>query len=131
MTFPHEQRRSLQCLYWWAFPRLDMAVDLGTANTLVYVRGKGVVLDEPYVVAQDADTGEITIGADGRPAARANPETITAVRPLKDSVMSPTSKPRRCDLRRRYACAVTWRSRGWWWRRYPAVKRARRQGGRL
>jgi rod shape-determining protein MreB len=37
----------------------DMAVDLGTANTLVYVRGKGVLLDEPSVVALNATTGEI------------------------------------------------------------------------
>jgi rod shape-determining protein MreB and related proteins len=37
----------------------DMAVDLGTANTLVYVRGKGVLLDEPSVVAMNAGTGEI------------------------------------------------------------------------
>ena len=37
----------------------DMAVDLGTANTLVYVRGKGVVLDEPSVVAMNTTTGEV------------------------------------------------------------------------
>ena len=41
----------------------DMAVDLGTANTLVYVRGKGVLLDEPSVVALNSTTGEILASA--------------------------------------------------------------------
>ncbi len=67
----------------------DMAVDLGTANTLVYVRGKGVVLDEPSVVAQDAETGEIlAVGADAKPMIGRTPETIVALRPLKDGVIA-------------------------------------------
>ena len=45
----------------------DMAVDLGTANTLVYVRGRGIVLSEPSVVAIDARSGEVhAVGAAGR-----------------------------------------------------------------
>ena len=41
----------------WSFLGRDMAIDLGTANTLVYVRGKGIVLNEPSVVAVNQDTG--------------------------------------------------------------------------
>ena len=43
----------------WTFLGRDMAIDLGTANTLVYVRGKGIVLNEPSVVAVNQDTGAV------------------------------------------------------------------------
>ena len=67
----------------------DMAVDLGTANTLVYVRGKGVVLDEPSVVAIDQRTGAIVaVGADAKQMVGRTPEGIVAVRPLKDGVVA-------------------------------------------
>src|SRR3954452_17569280 len=67
----------------------DMAVDLGTANTLVYVRGRGVLLDEPSVVAINDSTGEIL--AVGHEAKRMNgrtPDNIAAIRPLKDGVIA-------------------------------------------
>ena len=67
----------------------DMAVDLGTANTLVYVRGKGVVLDEPSVVAMNATTGEVlAVGHEAKRMIGRTPDNITAIRPLKDGVIA-------------------------------------------
>src|ERR671932_2096234 len=67
----------------------DMAVDLGTANTLVYVRGKGVLLDEPSVVAMNAQTRELlAVGTDAKRMIGRTPEGITAIRPLKDGVIA-------------------------------------------
>ncbi|HEX6875278.1 MAG TPA: rod shape-determining protein [Nocardioidaceae bacterium] len=67
----------------------DMAVDLGTANTLVYVRGKGVLLDEPSVVALNATTGEIlAVGHDAKRMIGRTPDNITAIRPLQDGVIA-------------------------------------------
>src|SRR5216117_2700926 len=65
----------------------DMAVDLGTANTLVYVRGRGVVLNEPSVVAINTLTGAIlAVGAEAKRMIGRTPSHIQAVRPLKDGV---------------------------------------------
>jgi rod shape-determining protein MreB and related proteins len=67
----------------------DMAVDLGTANTLVYVRGRGVLLDEPSVVALNASTGEIlAVGHEAKRMIGRTPDNITAIRPLKDGVIA-------------------------------------------
>src|ERR1700709_141276 len=67
----------------------DMAVDLGTANTLVYVRGRGIVLSEPSVVAIDARTGEVhAVGIEAKRMLGRTPGTISAIRPLKDGVIA-------------------------------------------
>ncbi|GAB3423815.1 rod shape-determining protein [Flindersiella endophytica] len=67
----------------------DMAVDLGTANTLVYVRGRGVVLNEPSVVATETSTGSVVaVGTKAKQMIGRTPGTITAVRPLKDGVIA-------------------------------------------
>ncbi len=67
----------------------DMAVDLGTANTLVYVRRKGVVLDQPSVVALDQDTGELlAIGHDAKRMIGRTPDNIVAIRPLRGGVIA-------------------------------------------
>jgi rod shape-determining protein MreB len=67
----------------------DMAVDLGTANTLVYVRGRGIVLSEPSVVAIDQRTGEVhAVGAEAKRMLGRTPGTISAIRPLKDGVIA-------------------------------------------
>jgi len=67
----------------------DMAVDLGTANTLVYVRGQGIVLDEPSVVAIDVTTGRpLAVGAEAKKMIGRTPNHIQAVRPLKDGVIA-------------------------------------------
>ncbi|MFL6204540.1 MAG: rod shape-determining protein, partial [Acidimicrobiales bacterium] len=67
----------------------DMAVDLGTANTLVYVRGKGVLLDEPSVVALNASTGDIlAVGHEAKRMVGRTPDNITPIRPLQDGVIA-------------------------------------------
>src|SRR5215475_9628206 len=67
----------------------DMAVDLGTANTLVYVRGRGIVLSEPSVVAIDSTDGSVqAVGAEAKQMLGRTPGTITAIRPLKDGVIA-------------------------------------------
>jgi rod shape-determining protein MreB len=67
----------------------DMAVDLGTANTLVYVRGRGIVLDEPSVVAINNTTGGIlAVGAEAKKMIGRTPGNIVAIRPLKDGVIA-------------------------------------------
>ncbi len=67
----------------------DLAVDLGTANTLVYVRGRGVVLDEPSVVALNAVTGElVAVGHDAKRMIGRTPDTVTSIRPLRDGVIA-------------------------------------------
>jgi len=67
----------------------DMAIDLGTANTLVYVRGRGIVLDEPSVVAINNDTGGIlAVGLEAKKMIGRTPGNIVAIRPLKDGVIA-------------------------------------------
>ena len=67
----------------------DMAVDLGTANTLVYVRGRGIVLNEPSVVALNTNNGQIVaVGAEAKRMIGRTPGNIVAVRPLKDGVIA-------------------------------------------
>jgi rod shape-determining protein MreB and related proteins len=67
----------------------DMAVDLGTANTLVYVRGKGVLLDEPSVVALNSSSGEVlAVGHEAKRMIGRTPDNITAIRPLQDGVIA-------------------------------------------
>src|SRR2546421_6685737 len=66
-----------------------MAVDLGTANTLVYVRGRGIVLNEPSVVAVNTVNGGIlAVGAEAKRMIGRTPSHIRAVRPLKDGVIA-------------------------------------------
>jgi rod shape-determining protein MreB len=73
------------------FSSNDMAIDLGTANTLVYVRGKGIVLDEPSVVAVETINGIRTtkaVGNDAKMMMGKTPESIEAIRPLRDGVIA-------------------------------------------
>jgi rod shape-determining protein MreB len=66
-----------------------MAVDLGTANTVVYVRGQGIVLSEPSVVAVDVRTGRpLAVGAEAKAMIGRTPGNIRAIRPLKDGVIA-------------------------------------------
>src|SRR6476659_1486174 len=67
----------------------DMAVDLGTANTLVYVRGRGIVLSEPSVVAIDQTTRDVhAVGVEAKRMLGRTPGTISAIRQLKDGVIA-------------------------------------------
>jgi len=67
----------------------DIGIDLGTANTLVYVRGRGIVINEPSVVAINKKTGDVlAIGRDAQRMVGKTPAHIVAVRPLRDGVIS-------------------------------------------
>jgi rod shape-determining protein MreB len=67
----------------------DMAIDLGTANTLVYVEGQGIVVSEPSVVATDSMSGEVhAVGADAERMIGRTPATISASRPLRHGVIA-------------------------------------------
>ncbi len=67
----------------------DMAIDLGTANTLVYIKGRGIVLNEPSVVAVDETTGQILwVGSEAKQMLGRAPAKISVVRPLKDGVIA-------------------------------------------
>jgi len=67
----------------------DLAIDLGTANTLIYSRGHGVVLDEPSVVAINANDGRpVAVGLEAKRMMGRTPNHIKAVRPLKDGVIA-------------------------------------------
>ena len=79
------------------FSEQDMAIDLGTANTLIYVRGKGIILDEPSVVAmrhQNGPTGSqprtdiLAVGSKAKTMLGRSPQNITAIRPMKDGVIA-------------------------------------------
>jgi rod shape-determining protein MreB len=73
----------------WSGQSRDIAIDLGTANTLVHVRGKGVVLREPSVVAVDRSTNSVlAVGTEAKRMLGRTPPNITAVRPLKDGVIA-------------------------------------------
>ena len=72
----------------------DLAIDLGTANTLIYVRGKGIVLDEPSVVAIRTDSGPNAkksiqaVGKEAKMMLGKTPGNIVAIRPMKDGVIA-------------------------------------------
>ena len=71
----------------------DLSIDLGTANTLIYVRDKGIVLNEPSVVAvQDDQAGRgkviVAVGAEAKNMLGRTPGHINAVRPMKDGVIA-------------------------------------------
>ncbi|MCK5895701.1 MAG: rod shape-determining protein, partial [Cocleimonas sp.] len=72
----------------------DISIDLGTANTLIYMRGKGIVLDEPSVVSIRQDRGPggpkkiEAVGIEAKKMLGRTPENITAIRPMKDGVIA-------------------------------------------
>ncbi len=69
----------------------DMAIDLGTANTLVYIRGKGIVLNEPSVVAYHNKDGKkqvLAVGEDAKLMLGRTPGSIEAIRPMRDGVIA-------------------------------------------
>ncbi len=72
-----------------AFFTKDIGIDLGTANTLVYMRGKGIILREPSVVAVDTRTEKARyVGKEAKDVIGRTPGSIVAVRPLKDGVIA-------------------------------------------
>jgi rod shape-determining protein MreB and related proteins len=74
---------------WMRVLRNDIGIDLGTANMLVYVRGKGIVLNEPSVVAVNQKTGQVVaVGNEAKSMLGRTPQHIVAVRPIVDGVIS-------------------------------------------
>ncbi|KRL14230.1 rod shape-determining protein [Schleiferilactobacillus perolens] len=73
----------------FGFGAKNIGIDLGTANTLVYVEGKGIVLSEPSVVAKDTNTGDVlAVGSEARDMIGRTPASIVAIRPMKDGVIA-------------------------------------------
>jgi rod shape-determining protein MreB len=67
----------------------DLAIDLGTANTLVYAKGKGIVVNEPSIVAINKNTGEVeAVGREAKEMLGRTPGNIVAIRPMKDGVIA-------------------------------------------
>src|SRR3954468_24784810 len=67
----------------------DLAIDLGTANTLVFERNKGVVVNEPSIVAMRKDSGAVeAVGTEAREMLGRTPDKITAVKPMKNGVIA-------------------------------------------
>jgi len=67
----------------------DLAIDLGTANTLIYAKGKGIVVNEPSIVAMNKNTGEVeAVGKEAKEMLGRTPGNIVAIRPLKDGVIA-------------------------------------------
>jgi rod shape-determining protein MreB len=76
----------------WGLFSNDLAIDLGTSNTLVYVKGKGIVLSEPSVVAireeEKAETKVLAVGKEAKMMLGRTPSNIVAIRPMKDGVIA-------------------------------------------
>ena len=79
----------------------DLSIDLGTANTLVYASGRGIVLNEPSVVALRNENGKpgkivVAVGSDAKAMLGRTPGTIDAIRPLKDGVIADFIVQKQC-----------------------------------
>jgi rod shape-determining protein MreB and related proteins len=67
----------------------DLAIDLGTANTLVFSGGKGIVVNEPSIVAINKSTGEVVaVGRDAKEMLGRTPGNVVAIKPMKDGVIA-------------------------------------------
>src|ERR1017187_8329454 len=67
----------------------DLAIDLGTANTLVFAKGKGIVVNEPSIVALNKNTGEVeAVGKEAKEMLGRTPGNIVAIKPMKDGVIA-------------------------------------------
>jgi rod shape-determining protein MreB len=89
----------------------DVAIDLGTANTCIFARGRGIVLNEPSIVAFNNANGQIeAVGTEAHEMLGRTPHNITPVRPLKDGVIADFEAPRRCSPT---SCARRTASAGW------------------
>jgi rod shape-determining protein MreB and related proteins len=80
---------NLRSLFNLSFLSSDLAIDLGTANTLVYAKGKGIVVSEPSIVAINRQTGRVeAVGKDAKEMLGRTPGNIVAIRPMKDGVIA-------------------------------------------
>lgn len=79
------------------FNSVDIGIDLGTANILVFIKGKGIVLNEPSVVAIDKDKNKIlAVGEEARQMIGRTPGNIVAIRPLKEGVIANYTITQKC-----------------------------------
>jgi rod shape-determining protein MreB and related proteins len=80
---------NLRSVFNLSFLSSDLAIDLGTANTLVYAKGKGIVVSEPSIVAVNRSTGKVeAVGRDAKEMLGRTPGNISAIRPMKDGVIA-------------------------------------------
>ncbi len=80
---------NLRSVFNLSFLSSDLAIDLGTANTLVYAKGKGIVVSEPSIVAVNRVTGKVeAVGKDAKDMLGRTPGNIVAIRPMKDGVIA-------------------------------------------
>jgi rod shape-determining protein MreB len=80
---------NLRSLFNLSFLSCDLAIDLGTANTLVYAKGRGIVVSEPSIVAINRQTGRVeAVGKDAKEMLGRTPGNIVAIRPMKDGVIA-------------------------------------------
>lgn len=80
---------NLRSVFNLSFLSSDLAIDLGTANTLVYAKGKGIVVSEPSIVAMNKATGKVeAVGKDAKEMLGRTPGNIVAIRPMKDGVIA-------------------------------------------
>ena len=80
---------NLRSIFNLSFLSSDLAIDLGTANTLVYAKGKGIVVSEPSIVAVNKVTGKVeAVGKDAKEMLGRTPGNIVAIRPMKDGVIA-------------------------------------------
>jgi rod shape-determining protein MreB len=80
---------NLRSVFNLSFLSSDLAIDLGTANTLVYAKGKGIVVSEPSIVAVNKVTGKVeAVGKDAKEMLGRTPGNIVAIRPMKDGVIA-------------------------------------------
>ena len=85
----HNTAWSARSIGFSACSRFDIGIDLGTANTLVYVRNRGIIINEPSVVAIDKKTKKVlAIGSEAKEMVGRTPGNIVAIRPLRDGVIS-------------------------------------------
>ena len=85
----HILRKETPLTMFGLFGGHDMGIDLGTANTLVHVKGRGIVLREPSVVAIKSDTGDVlAVGEEAKQMIGRTPGNIVAIRPMKDGVIA-------------------------------------------
>ena len=92
--------------------RADIGIDLGTANTLVYVKGRGIVLREPSVVAIDMSTDDVlAVGEEAKNMIGKTPSRVVAMRPLKDGVIADWEKT---EVMLRHFIAKAKADRGFW-----------------
>ncbi len=90
------RRDTIPAMSTWPAVGRDLAIDLGTANTLIHVRGRGVVVEEPSVVAVEVSSGRlVAAGSRAKEMLGRAPGTIRAVRPLRDGVVSDADETER------------------------------------